>query len=277
MRINKIKCYNFSNHFLMSLHAQKSIVFVRLRYPVGNSAQGSNPKVTVDYSITLLLEFLKTKGRKKAGEYVNIPSFPLTPSSPNLCSVCFLGFKIKNMQMSFLNEQNFPKERLNCHVSNSKMHHVISDQIAVTIKSIIQNWAPSNWENLAKRSICNYFLCAFGMQIGNYRAYSTIQRNKFRKMTRTCEESYRSENCRVRIFSGIYGFMVGWLLIWWFENSFSFQLLCFDSCFPRWWKYFVTFGIATSFEGNLHLFPVELTIYYARFSERFVFFLSITW
>ena len=73
MKINKVKYYQFSNHFLMSLHEPKSIVFVRLRNPVGNSAQGSNPKVTVEYSIKLWLEFSKTKGRKKDGGYVNVP------------------------------------------------------------------------------------------------------------------------------------------------------------------------------------------------------------
>ena len=71
MKINEEKCYQFSNHFLMSLHRPKSIVLVRLRYPVGKSAQGLNPKVTVEYSIQLWLEFSKTKGRKKAGGYVN--------------------------------------------------------------------------------------------------------------------------------------------------------------------------------------------------------------
>ena len=45
---------------------------------------------------------------------------------------------------------------MNCLVSNCKTYHVISDKTAVTINSTIQNWAPSNWENLAKRSIYNY-------------------------------------------------------------------------------------------------------------------------
>ena len=67
MKIIKVKCYQFSNHFLMSLHAPKSIVLARLRYPVGKSAQGSNPKVTVEYSIKRWLESSKTKGRKKDG------------------------------------------------------------------------------------------------------------------------------------------------------------------------------------------------------------------
>ena len=40
-------------------------------------------------------------------------------------------------------------------------------------------------------------------------------------------------------------------------------------------KVFVTFRIATYFERNLHLFQVELAIYYARFFVSFVFFLSI--
>ena len=73
MKINKVKCNQFSNHFLLSLHAPKSIVFAGLRYPVGKSAHGSNAKVTVEYSIKLWLEFSKTKGRKKAGRYVNVP------------------------------------------------------------------------------------------------------------------------------------------------------------------------------------------------------------
>ena len=48
MKINKVTCYIFTNHFLISLHASKSIVFARLRYPVCRSAQGSNAKVTVE-------------------------------------------------------------------------------------------------------------------------------------------------------------------------------------------------------------------------------------
>ena len=51
----------------MSLHAPKSIVFPGLRYPAGKSAQRSNPKVTIECSVKLWLEFSKTKGRKKAG------------------------------------------------------------------------------------------------------------------------------------------------------------------------------------------------------------------
>ena len=64
------------------------------------------------------------------------------------------------MQMSFRNEQNLPKEGMNCLASICKTYRVISDKIAVTINSTIQNWAPSDRENLAKRSICNYpILC----------------------------------------------------------------------------------------------------------------------
>ena len=47
MKINTVKCYQFSNYFLVSLHAHKSIEPVRFRYPVGKSAQGSNQKVIV--------------------------------------------------------------------------------------------------------------------------------------------------------------------------------------------------------------------------------------
>ena len=74
MKINEVlKCNQLINHFLMSLHAPKSIVFVCLRYQVGKSAQGSNQKVTVEYSIQLWLELSKTKSRKKVGGYVNVP------------------------------------------------------------------------------------------------------------------------------------------------------------------------------------------------------------
>ena len=87
----------------------------------------------------------------------NSNSKPGAPKLPkNLCSVCFLGFKIKTMQISFQNEQNLPIKRIYSLVSNSKMNHVISDKNAVTINSTLQNWAPSNWENLAKHNICNY-------------------------------------------------------------------------------------------------------------------------
>ena len=73
MKINKVKCYQFSNYFFISLYAPNCFVFVRLRYPVGKSAQGSTPKVTVKYSIKLLLEFSKSNDRKKAGGHVNVP------------------------------------------------------------------------------------------------------------------------------------------------------------------------------------------------------------
>ena len=76
-----IKCYEFSIHLLISLHVPKLIVFARLRYPFGKRAQGSNPKVTVEYSIKPWLELSKTRGRKKAGGYVNVPVTPLTPST----------------------------------------------------------------------------------------------------------------------------------------------------------------------------------------------------
>ena len=151
----------------MLLHAPKSTVIARLRYLVSKSAQGSNAKVTVEYSIKLWLEFSKIKAERKPVDNWNVPLFPMTPSTPNLnpCApklsynlrlVCFLGFKIKNMQMAFCNKQNLSKERTSCLESNCKMYHVMSDTIAITINSIIQNWATSNWENLAKRRTYNY-------------------------------------------------------------------------------------------------------------------------
>ena len=62
------------------------------------------------------------------------------------------------------------------------------------------------------------------------------------------------------------------LMIW---SSFLFAVFVFDSIFLRLWKYSVTLGIAISFKPNCHRFPVELEIYYARFSESIVLFLSI--
>ena len=68
---------------------------------------------------------------------------------------------------------------MNCFASNCITYHEISDKIAVTINcySTIQNWAPSNLENLAAFIIMQ--LCAFSMQIGNYRANAKIPRTEF--------------------------------------------------------------------------------------------------
>ena len=66
----------------MSLHAPKSIDPVRFETWSVKVHRGEIQKVTVDYSITMLLDFSKTNGRKKAGVYVNVHSSPLTPSTP---------------------------------------------------------------------------------------------------------------------------------------------------------------------------------------------------
>ena len=165
---------------------------------------------------------------------------------------------------------------MNCLVSNCKTYHVISDKIAVTINSssklgVIKLRDPRKAQHL---QLCNFVHSACRLVI--IELMQQYQEMNLAKWQGLAKESYRSNNCRVRVFPGIYGFMVGWLSIWRFEVPFSLQFLCFDSCFPRLWKFFVNFGIATSFERNIHIFPVELTIYYARFSGSFVFFLSIT-
>ena len=49
----------------MSLHAPKSIDPARFLYAVCKRSQGSNPKVPVEYSIKLLLEFQKLKAERK--------------------------------------------------------------------------------------------------------------------------------------------------------------------------------------------------------------------
>ena len=95
-------------------------------------------------------------------------------------------------------------------------------------------------------------------------------------MTRTCERILQKWQLSCTSISQdlrIYGGLIVDLMIW---SSLSLQFLCFDSCFPQLWEFFVTFEITASFERNIHLFPVELTIYYARFSRSFVFFLPIT-
>ena len=63
------------------------------------------------------------------------------------------------MQMSFQTEQNLPKKRMNCLVSKCETYHAISDIIAVTINSTIQNWAPSNWERPRKAQHLQF--CSF--------------------------------------------------------------------------------------------------------------------
>ena len=98
MKINKVKCYQFSNHFLMSLHAQKKYRLRRFRYPVGKSAQGSNPKVTVEYSIKLWLELSKTKGRKKAGGYVYVLQSESLRTKASVESLFGLFLGIKNQK-----------------------------------------------------------------------------------------------------------------------------------------------------------------------------------
>ena len=118
--------------------------------------------------------------------------------------------------------------------------------------------------------------CAFSMQIGNNRAYATMPRNEFSKIYQDMQKNPTEATIVV------YGYFPGSTDLWWVDfwsdhlKFLFFQVLCFDSCFPRLWKFFVTFGIAASFRRKFHLFPVELTIYYAWFSESFVFFLSIT-
>ena len=96
------------------------------------------------------------------------------------------------------------------------------------------------------------------------------------KITRTCESILHK---RLTDSTGIIPdprIYVGFIFDPIFCRSLFFAVFVFDSCFPRLWKFFVTLGIATFFTRNLHIFLVLLTIYYARFSGSFVFFLSKT-
>ena len=67
MKINKVLSIN------KELRSPKrSIDDARLRYLVGKYTQASNPKVTVEYYVTLLYEFSKTKaflqGKRKPSD-----------------------------------------------------------------------------------------------------------------------------------------------------------------------------------------------------------------
>ena len=111
--------------------------------------------------------------------------------------------------------------------------------------------------------------CAFSMQIGNYRAYETILRNEISK-----NDQERIHNCRVRVFLGIYGFIVGMmvdLMIW---SSLFFAVFVFWFMFSAILKVF-----RTLWDRNIHSAkspPISgLTIYYARFSGSFVFFCQL--
>ena len=78
------------------------------------------------------------------------------------------------------------------------------------------------------------------------------------KMTRTCERILQKRQlASTSIVRDLW--MNGWLIvdlmIW--SSLFLTVFLWFDLCFPCVRKLFVTFGIATSFERNLHLFPVK--------------------
>ena len=117
-------------------------------------------------------------------------------------------------------------------------------------------------------------LCEFCMQIGSHRAYATTLRNELRKN----DVGLRKNLTKATIF--LYGYCPGSTELCRVDcqsDDLKFLSLCFfvfDSIFLRLWKCSVTLGIAISFKPNCHRFPVELEIYYARFSESFVLFLS---
>ena len=183
MQINKVKSYQFSYHFLMSLHVPKSINPARMRYPVGKSAQGSNQKVTVEYSIMLLFELSKSKSRKKAGGYVNVSSSPFTHSTP-IWSVANQSLR-RTFVCFFLGIQN----------------QTFADVIPKLIAQFkIERLQIERTSQSAAFEIMRF--CAFAMQIGNYRASAcpTILRNGLAKMTSTCGKIPQKRQL-------IYGFM----------------------------------------------------------------------
>ena len=136
MKINKVKCYQFCNHFLISLHAPKTIDPARLRYPVGKSAQGSKSKShSWIFNKALAGIFKKLKAERKP---VNMQIFPpplqhLQPQSEALRTKSFveslfglfLGIQIKNMQISFRNEPEFSE--ITYELSCVKLQNVSCD------------------------------------------------------------------------------------------------------------------------------------------------------
>ena len=140
----------------------------------------------------------------------------------SLCVGSFLGFKIKNMQMSFRNEQNFPKEHMNRLVTNSKTDHRISDKTGVMI-SQFKIWRHQIEKTLQSAAFVILHFCAFSIQIGNYRAYATIQRNEFSKNN----QDLRKNPTEATIV--VYGYFPGITDLWWVycrSDDLKFPFLC---------------------------------------------------
>ena len=90
--------------------------------------------------------------------------------------------------MAFRYEQNLPEKHMDCLASNCETYRVIADKIAVMINFTKHNLAQSNWESLARRSICNYLI--LGIQRFRLVTIELMQQCKemnLAQMTRTYE------------------------------------------------------------------------------------------
>ena len=115
-------------------------------------------------------------------------------------------------------------------------------------------------------------LCAFSMHIGHNRACATIlKKNEFNKKVQDFWKNTAETTVAVWVLPGIYGTMKGGLSISWFEFLFTWQFLCFDSCFQRLWTNLVFWGIATSFSRNLPYFESNWRFITHRFLKVLCF------
>ena len=118
--------------------------------------------------------------------------------------------------------------------------------------------------------------CEFRVQIDNYRAYATIPRNEFSTNDQDLWNNHTDATISCKVIARdlrIYGGLIVALVIW---SSIFFAVFVFWFMFSAIVRFFVTFGIAISFERNLRPFPIELASYYPGFSGSSLFFLSIT-
>ena len=111
-------------------------------FAIFKSAQGLNPKVTVKYSIKLRLEFSNTKGRTKAGRYVNVPLSTSRSSTPiwRLAHQSFRGILVRFVSLD-------SKSKLcKCHfVMSRTCRKNVWTVLCQTVKLIM--WFPINCGN----------------------------------------------------------------------------------------------------------------------------------
>ena len=161
-------------------------------------------------------------------------------------------------------------------VSNCKTYHVISDKIAQRYTAQFETGRHQIERTLRNAVFAIMQFCVFCIQISNKRAYATIRKNEFSKNN----QDFRKKPTEATMVlygycSMVYGLMTGWLLIWWFYVPFSLQFCVLINVFSDYKSFSLPFGLQHPLSYVSTFFPVELTIYNARFSESIVFSLSI--